>query len=147
MAKIPESELIKKEFVLRVLYPDSSVKLSKQSSIRFIALSLGLISPNESRTAVLDILEVLLDSHMEGKGLTSYEIIEKLKSKNIDEKTIYYHLKKLADYGIITKKSGEYFVGDGFEKDFTKIVENLYKSALNDMLSSVKEVYLSLKHR
>ena len=147
MKKIPEASLIKKEITIRVLHPDENVKLSKQSAIRFIALSLGLISPNETRTGLLDVFEVIFDAHIDERGITSYEIIKKLENKEIDEKTIYYHLKRMQELGIINRKSGEYFLGDGFEKDFIKVIEKTYKENVEEMVSSLREVYRSMKHR
>ena len=143
---LPEKSLIKKEMLFRVLYPDSSIKLSKQSTIRFILLSLGLIYPNETRTSIIEVFEIILDKHLKGEGFTAFEIIEKLKGK-VDEKTVYYHLKRLSDINLISKKEGEYFLGDGFEKDLVRIIEKIYKNHLDEMLSSIKEAYLSLKQR
>lgn len=144
---LPEAKLIKEERTIRVLHIGEEVKLSKQSSIRYIALSLGLISPKETRTGFLEVFEALMDSFMEGKGIVIKELTEKLEKKGIDEKTIYYHVKRLQNLGIVKKREGEYFIGDGFEKDFVKIVEESYKKTMDEMLNNIKEVYTSLKHR
>ena len=61
---IPESKLIKSELTIRELALPEDVLLARKSLIRWVALSLGMIHPNESRRLLLDILEVLFEFHI-----------------------------------------------------------------------------------
>jgi DNA-binding transcriptional ArsR family regulator len=144
---IPESKLIKKELVFRVMAFDPEIKLSKKSIIRFIALSLGLISPKETRKHALAILEILLDEFLQGRGITASEIIKKASLESIDDKTVYYHLKKLEEFGFATKKGGGYFIGDSYEKNLLSIVKSHYSKNIDEMLQGLEKAYLSLKSR
>ncbi len=138
---LPEARLIKKEVVFRILYPDEEVRLSKKSAIRFIALSLGLISPNESRRGFLDVFELIFERHLKGEGITAGEIAREL---SLDDKTVYYHLKKLFKAGLLTKKENNYFLGDLFEKNFVRVVKRLYEKDLEEMISSLEKVYKAI---
>ena len=46
---IPEAELIRKEVILRKMDFPSNISLTKNSLLRWCALSTGFISPKESR--------------------------------------------------------------------------------------------------
>jgi len=119
MAMIPEAEHIKKEMILRNMALPDEVRLTRKSLVRWIALSLGLISPNETRTIVIDVLDVLLDEFSRGKKPTTKEIHEAVQKKRKDdvcEKTIYYHLQRLAAMGLLQREKGQYFISKDKEK-------------------------------
>jgi hypothetical protein len=78
---IPEAELIKRELVVRNMALTDEVRLTRKSLVRWIALSLGLISPNESRTIAIDVLDVLLKEFAHGKRPTTKEIYEKVSKE------------------------------------------------------------------
>ena len=59
MAQLPESELVRKTFILKKMDLPPSVQLTKRSLIRWFALSFGLISEKESRDTVLNVLDAL----------------------------------------------------------------------------------------
>ena len=142
---IPEGKLIKSEIVIRDMALPSDVKLSRDSTIRWLALSLGLISPNESRTSLLVVLDVLIEAHKEGERLTSAEIIDRVKEKkDIDDKTVYYHLKRLQQIGLIERKDGTYGFGDGFETNLSKIIREAYLKRINAAMEKIDEVIRSL---
>ena len=61
--EFPESALIRQEHIVRDLQFPSEVKHTRRSLVRWVALSLGLISPKESRQLLLDIMEALFWFH------------------------------------------------------------------------------------
>jgi predicted transcriptional regulator len=116
---IPEAEHIKKEMILRNMALPDEVRLTRKSLVRWIALSLGLISPNETRTIVIDVLDVLLDEFSREKKPTTKEIhlgVQKKRKDEVCEKTIYYHLQRLAAMGLLQREKGQYFISKDKEK-------------------------------
>ena len=61
--QMPESELIRGECLVRDLQFNEDVKLTRKGLVRWVALSLGLISPHETRAGLLEVLEALLYFH------------------------------------------------------------------------------------
>ena len=93
---IPESKLIRSELTIRELALPEDVLIARKSLIRWIALSLGLIMPNESRKLLLDILEVVFEFHLKNEQPTTKDIISRLEQLSKEEqnpKAIYYHLQ------------------------------------------------------
>ena len=106
---IPEAELIRREFILRQVDLPSSVTLTKKSLLRWCCLSLGLISPKETRDKgflVFDALFTFLFTKKQSP--TTLEIMAFIKERNgveMSEKLIRYHLNRLIELGII-KRTG-----------------------------------------
>jgi DNA-binding transcriptional ArsR family regulator len=145
---IPESRYIKSEITIRDMAIDSSVKLSRESLVRWLALSLGLIGENETRTNILPLLDVMIDAHLSGNGLELPDIYNKVNKKvEMDDKTVYYHLGRLKKAGLISKKETKYYFGDGFEKDLNMIIENAYRTRIDNSFLSVREAINSLQSR
>ena len=145
---LPEAKMIKGEMVLREMALSSDVKLTKKSLIRWLALSLGLISPKESRDCHLAILEVLINAHFANEQLTTKEVVERAGAeKQLDEKTVYYHLQKLANSGLITRSKGGYYFGDGVERDLGRIIKNIYNQKFENAFKNIDEALESLKQK
>ncbi|MGC8899128.1 MAG: hypothetical protein ACP5JC_01705 [Candidatus Micrarchaeia archaeon] len=145
---LPEAKMIKGEMVLREMALSSDVKLTKKSLVRWLALSLGLISPRESRDSLLVVLEVMINAHFANEQLTTKEIIERAGSeKPLDEKTVYYHLQRLANSGLVSRDKGVYYFGDGVEKDLGKIIKNVYSQKFESAFRNIDEALESLKQK
>lgn len=112
--ELPEAELIRKTIILRKLDLPPSVLLTKRSLLRWLALSLGLISENESRTALLEIMDALFYFLLKkGKNPTSEEIknyLEREKHMQVSERLVRYHLNKLISLGLLTRKNARYYI-------------------------------------
>ncbi|MCD6226930.1 hypothetical protein J7J90_00340 [Candidatus Micrarchaeota archaeon] len=148
---IPESELVKSEIVLRDLVLSPDVKLSKKKQIRWLALSLGLISPGESRTLMLDVFEAILNKI--DMPFNSDQIVEEVCSmkkvkddgekKKVD-KAVRYHLTRLIKMGLIERKKRNY---SWVKEDLTdKPIESLKRKILNKLnriFSNMEKVYSS----
>jgi len=137
---IPESKYIKSEIILRELALPEEVLLTRKSTVRWLALSLGLINPNESRTIVIDLLDALLYFHHMGKRPRTKDLVEKMKESGLSEKNIkavYYHLERLQEMGVINREKGEYFFGDGSTSELAEIFKNLYERRSAEVFKNV----------
>lgn len=141
MTMIPEGKLVKSELVLRDMHLPDDVKLTKKSLVRWIALSLGLISPNESRTILLDVLECLLNFHINKVQPTTKEMIDELAKGGVqaDEKSVYYHLLRMKEIGLIGRKDGKYFFGEGEEAKLSQIIRRIYQEKFDKSFRNVNE--------
>ena len=104
---IPESELIRKEVIVRAIDLPASVTLTKKSLLRWCSLSLGLISPKESRDKGFLVIDALFTFLFTKKSApTTLDIKAFILEKNsveMSEKLIRYHLNRLIDLGIIQR--------------------------------------------
>ncbi len=113
--EMPESQLIRAECLVRELQLNEDVKLTKKGLVRWLALSLGLISPKESRTGLLEVLEALLFFHYEKRETHTepdiHSILDKIREIKKGEpnpKAVRYHLLQLKKLGIIETKKRKY---------------------------------------
>lgn len=145
---IPESKFIKNEITLREMALPEEVKLTRKSLIRWLALSLGLISPNESRKLMLDILEVLFLFHVQKEQPTTKDILAKLgeiTGKPQNEKAVYYHLLKLKEAGVITRKKGAYNIGEGDWVKLSEQFKQLYSKRSDEAFDKIDEAFSKLE--
>ncbi|RME79172.1 MAG: hypothetical protein D6769_03195 [Methanobacteriota archaeon] len=133
-------KLIRGEITLRELSLPSEIKLSKKNLIKWLALSLGLINPGESRNGVLAVLQVMAENVNVGTPLSVDEIVRRVnKVQEMSEKNVYYHLKKLKELDIISKVGNGYVVGDGVEQNLDAILIGAYKKRISRILENVEE--------
>lgn len=126
---IPESKLIRSELTIRELALPEDVLLARKSLVRWVALSLGMIHPNESRRLLLDILEALFEFHVKGEQPTTRDIIARLEAQSGSKqnpKAVYYHLLRLKELGILGRKKGRYQLGDGEKRSLRDIFREFY---------------------
>lgn len=145
---IPEAKLIKSEIVVRELSLPDDVLLARKSIVRWLALSLGLIMPNESRTLLLDIFDVLLEFQMNNVSPTTKEIIDRLEENGEKQnpKAVYYHLQKLTNAGILTRKKGKYYFGDGDGKKVSDVFRDFYKSKTESAFGNIEKALKRLEN-
>ena len=148
---LPESKLIRGELVLRDMLLTGEVKVTRSSLVRWLALAIGLISPNESRTAVIDILDALLHFQFRGADPTVPELLERMKSKGKDvgEKALRYHLWQMKKKGWLERSKGKYrfFVPPlADHHDVAGSIEAVVRSRSEVSLAKVKEALKSLRH-
>lgn len=113
--QMPESELIRGECLVRDLQFNEDVKLTRKGLVRWVALSLGLISPHETRAGLLEVLEALLYFHFRRREEKSdpdiHQILAKIKEIKKSEpnpKAVRYHLLQLKKLGLIETKKRKY---------------------------------------
>jgi hypothetical protein len=139
---IPESKYILNETVIRDLSLNDDVLVTKKSTIRWLALSLGLINPNESRKQVFDLLETLIDFHYDSVAPTTSQILEKMDidpSSSNRHKAIYYHLSRLQSSGLINRKKGKYYFSSEIDdfRPLDLILKELYLKRIDAIFSKI----------
>lgn len=145
---LPESNLIKSELMLRELSLPEEVKLARKSLVRWLALSLGLVLPNESRTLLLDVLETLIYFHARNEKPTTKDIISKLETstgKPPYPKAVYYHLLRLKESGLLSRKKGVYFFGDGSGKKLNDLLRDFCNSKMINIFRNLDEAVTRLE--
>jgi len=149
---LPESELIEGEVLLRDMRLTTDARMTKKSLIRWIALSLGLISPRESRRTILDLLEALFYYQLKKKKdpdvseIMDY-ISKKLGGDGGNEKAVRYHLLQLKNSGLIARKKGKYFFTVsplGEKGDLPATVDFVYKKRAEQSISKTKQALKEL---
>ncbi len=128
--EIPETSLIRKTLILRKLDLPPNVMLTKRSLLRWLALSLGLISERESRTTVLHILDgifyFLLSKKQNPTSADIKQYLEKEKHLLISERLVRYHLRKLTELGILTRKNARYAINPAPDAERENIASAVY---------------------
>ena len=152
--EFPESELVRKSFILRKMDFPPEIAMTKRSLLRWFALSFGLISEKESRSTILDVLDGFFVFQVSKKtSPTTLELLGYLQEnqKKIDEKLLRYHLKRLIDVGLIERRKGKLsFVSDpeaerndivkGFGYNIGKPVQESL-NGISNALGKLKEKY------
>ncbi len=142
---VPEKELIKREYHLRELRLPSDTKLTKQSLLRWVCLSLGLLSPDESRQSILPIFDSFLTLQFTEKNPTVSELAEKSSQP---EKAVRYHLNRLVALGLVEEQKRHYkFVMDSSSNtlNIKKTFQEHYVKNLTTSLSSVEQALAELQ--
>ncbi|MEM2137918.1 MAG: hypothetical protein QW568_02425 [Candidatus Anstonellaceae archaeon] len=149
MGEMPESQLIRSECLVRDLQFSEDVKLTRKGLVRWLALSLGLISPKESRTGLLEVFEALLFFHFNKKDSHSepdiHQILEKIKEIKKGEpnpKAVRYHLLQLKKLGIIETKKRKYrFVLAPLQEndDLAAALSHVYRQRMDSSFEKVRK--------
>lgn len=110
--EFPESALIRQEHIVRDLQFPSEVKHTRRSLVRWVALSLGLISPKESRQLLLDIMEALFWFHFCKEEPDIHALLAKIGEirgeAGVNPKAVRYHLLQLKKAEIIECRKRKY---------------------------------------
>lgn len=125
----PEASLVRKEWIIRLLDLPPEILSRRRQLLRWIALSLGLISPGDERDAVIDVLDALFH-YIHGKdvepSVQQIQIYVNRRRQERGEKpvvleAIRYHLRRLEAAGIVEKtkaRGGNYRFTKGFESSY-----------------------------
>jgi hypothetical protein len=153
---LPEASLVTKEYVIRDLQVSGSTRMTKKSLVRWFALSLGLISPGETRPGMLGVLEALFHYQFSRRRDPDiHEIVEyaQRENKGANEKAIRYHLLTLKQAGIVERSQGAYHfaIPRMSEKgDVAALFEQNYRGCVEQALVKIiatvkliKEMYSS----
>ncbi len=148
MQQINEAKFIENEVTLRNLELSNEITETRRSLVRWLALSLGIISPGESRQSAVSVLDSLLYFHF---GMQKEPTIEELKEyigknwEDINEKTLRYHLLQLKKAGLIENSKGRYYIAKHETSNAYDENEwvNSYINALTEPIK--KKVAMALK--
>ncbi len=149
---MPESQLIEGELILRDMQLSRDVRLTKASLTRWLALAMGLISPNESRTTMLDLFDALITLQFEKRADPDMrEIMEEMDDggkEKATEKAVRYHLLRLKNLGLIDRRKGRYFftVSPLSEKyDLPATIDYALKRRSDTAISKMKDAARELQ--
>ena len=151
--ELNESELIEKEITLRNMRLTDEVLETRRSSIRWLALSLGILNPGESRLSSLAVLDALI--HFQFVKNTDPDVkfmIEYINAnwEEINEKTLRYHLLRMKKMGLVENKQGKFYftkpsVGDRF--DAAAWASTLFDSDYKEISKKIGDVIKSIKEK
>ena len=148
---------IRSEWAIREIDLPPDLLKSKKALIRWIALSLGVIQPNDGREGALYVLEALFEhvfgrnerpSFEEIKTYVSRRYLEKGKKPPSDE-SLRHHLRRMIRMGLIERESGRYsFATDILRPDDpTAFVDVLFermeraRKAIKRAISDLSSLY------
>ncbi|MDN5358335.1 MAG: hypothetical protein PWP76_178 [Candidatus Diapherotrites archaeon] len=141
----PEAALVRREWTIRLLELPPEILSRRRQLLRWVALSLGLISPGDERDAVIDVLDAIF-YYIHGKDVEpSVEQIHVFVNRRRQERgekpvvmeAIRYHLRRLEAAGIIEKtkvRGGNYRFAKGFESSYADpaaFVESVFEQILS----------------
>ena len=147
----PEARLIEGELTLRDMQLTKDVRMTKPSLIRWLALAMGLISPNESRNSVLAVFDALLYFQLgERRDPDIHELLEynRRLHRNVGDKCVRYHLLQLKNMGLIERKKGRYrFVTSPLSEkgDIIGTIDYVFKRRADLSISKIKEAMRELQ--
>ena len=143
----PESELVRKTFTVKQMDLPPSVQLTKRSMLRWFAMSFGLLSEQESRDTVLNVLDSLfyfLFFKKQNPSTTELQTyISGKYSKKISEKLLRYHLNRLITLELVQRKRNRYFLNNSPSSEPDKLVESFnywVKKPVNESLDGIGSV-------
>lgn len=136
----PESEYVRRSFTVRDLRFPSEVKLTKNALLRWYALSLGLMSADETRNTIIPVLDTFFTFQLtDGRAVTIADIADKSKQP---EKSVRYHMNKLVDTGLVDCQKRRYsFKLDSFSDEI-----NLRKSFQEHFAKEVVQTMKNAEH-
>lgn len=154
--ELPEAELVRKTFLIREMDLPPNIKLTKRSLLRWFALSFGLISENESRTTMLEVLDSLFYLTLSKKiAPTTLEIQKLIKSKykkDISEKLLRYHLNRMKELDLLQRKKNRYSFNpapfaerDDLKASFNHHITKNISNTLSNLEEAFHQISLSYK--
>jgi len=144
MGQHPEAGLVRKTFIIKKMDLPPSVQLTKRSLLRWFAISFGLLSEQESRDTVLNVLDALFNFLLAKKqNPSTLEIqayISEKYHKKISEKLLRYHLNRLIALELLQRKQNRYFLNNSPSSEPNNIVESFnfwIKKPVDDSLDGI----------
>ncbi|MCL5093104.1 MAG: hypothetical protein M1128_01400 [Candidatus Marsarchaeota archaeon] len=151
--EVNEAKLIEREITLRELRLTKEVVETRRSMVRWLALSLGVINPGESRLSAISVLDSMLYFQFTKNEDPTVEELSKYIGEAwapINEKTLRYHLLQLANAGVLSHSKGKYrfIIPDGYDRyDIDAWVENYFESGIYPIKGKVSTVIKELSKR
>lgn len=153
MAELNESKLIEREITIRNLSLTKEVTETRRSLIRWLALTMGVINPGESRLGALSVLDSVMYFQFNQKRDPSVNEMMEYISKSwepINEKTLRYHLLQLTKANIVRHSKGQYclYTPDNGERyDESAWVTHYFNSEISPIKDKIITAIKELKSR
>ncbi len=148
--ELSEASLIDKELKIRNLRLSVEARETRRSAIRWLALSLGIINPGESRLGSLAVLDAMVYYQFVNKQDPTAKELSGYISRNwepINEKTLRYHLLRMKRMGFVENANGKFYfsppqAGDRFDAHnwSMNMFEGFYKEVSGKIGDIVKEI-------
>ncbi|MCL5430276.1 MAG: hypothetical protein M1504_02240 [Candidatus Marsarchaeota archaeon] len=151
--ELNESKLIEREITIRNLAMTREVVETRRSLIRWLALSLGIINPGESRLGAISVLDSLLYFQFDQKRDPSVvDLMEYINTawEPINEKTLRYHLLQLTKSNIVKHARGQYSLSqpeNGEKYDESAWVNHYFNTEINPIKDKIITAMRELKNR
>lgn len=151
--ELNESKLIEREITIRNLTLTKEVTETRRSLVRWLALSLGVINPGESRLGALSVLDSIMYFQFTKKTDPSVaELTEYISTawEPINEKTLRYHLLQLTKANIVKHSKGKYYLSqpvNGERYDGDAWVNHYFNSEISPIKDKIITAIRELKNR
>ena len=151
--ELNEAELIEREIKIRNLRLTKEVLETRRSIARWLALSLGVINPGESRQSAVAVLDAMLNFQFAKNVDPGYEEIAKYIAENweeMNEKTLRYHLLRMKKIGLIEHGKGKFYFKPpsmGEKYDINVWAANLFEDDYKQIAKNVGEAIKELKNK
>ncbi len=148
-----EASLIENEIRLRDLRLTKEVLETRRSIARWLALSIGIINPGESRLSAIAVFDALLFFQFVKKIDPNVEQLKEYIKNNwqeINEKTLRYHLLRFKRMGLVENSQTKFYfktpnIGDKYDTELW--ANNLFREEYNNIIVKVKEALNELKNK
>ncbi len=150
---INEAKFIVRETTIRDLNFSDEVSQTRRSIVRWIALSMGIINPGETRQSAISVLDALLYFQFNKNQDPSVPDLSEYINVNwgaINEKTLRYHLLQLKKSNIINNEKGKYSLvapNIGSKYDEGAWVNSYMQSVITPISEKMIFALKSLKNR
>jgi hypothetical protein len=148
---LSEAKLIEREITIRNLVLSKEVTETRRSLVRWLAVSLGLINPGETRQAAIQVFDSLMFFQFhERKDPEVPEMMDYIATawgEPINEKTLRYHLLQLSKSNIVKHAKGKYFLPQpdgGIKYDAEAWISHYFNSEIfpikDKLITAVREL-------
>ncbi len=112
--KHPEGRLVRRDWTIRLLDLPPDMLSRKRQMLRWVAISLGLITPGEERSGILDVLDAMFhytyskDIEPTAEDILYYVNMRRRErgEKPVVLEAVRYHLRRLEGIGMVEKTKG-----------------------------------------
>ena len=149
--ELNEASLIESEFTVRNLRLPKEVMETRRSAIRWLALSLGILNPGESRLSAIAVLDAMVYfQFVKNYDPTVKDLVDYINKnwEGMNEKTLRYHLLQMKKMGFVENSQAKFYfrqpsVGDRFDVDnwVTQMLDSQYKQVavkIGEVLKDLK---------
>jgi hypothetical protein len=153
MPAINEAKLIQAEIKLRNLLITKEVTETRRSMVRWLALSLGIINPGETRLSAIYVLDAMLYFQFQKRHDPNVSELAEYISKSwqpINEKTLRYHLLQLKSANIMEHSKGRYFMlfpEDSEKYDEEAWIRGYFESEISPIREKITSIIREIKKR
>ena len=151
--ELNESELIERELTIRDLRVSREVLDTRRSAVRWLALSLGIINPGESRLSAVAVLDALIHfQFVKKQDPTVRELTAYINAnwEEINEKTLRYHLLRMKKMGFVDNSKSTFCfrppsIGDRFDPQAW--AQSTFEAFYGNISTKVGEVVNGIKNK